>query len=51
MGETRMSFRLIGMTSVLTLAATGALADMNFNRIASFATYANKGLSQGLFAE
>jgi hypothetical protein len=44
MGETRMSltsFRLIGMTSVLALAATGALADMNFNRIASFATYAN----------
>ena len=35
------SFRLIGMTSVLALAATGALADMNFNRIASFATYAN----------
>jgi hypothetical protein len=36
-----MSFRLIGMTSVFALAATGALADMNFNRIASFATYAN----------
>jgi hypothetical protein len=36
-----MSFRIMSMTSVLALAATGALADMNFNRIASFATYAN----------
>lgn len=36
-----MSFRLIGMTSTLALAATGALADMNFNRIASFATFNN----------
>lgn len=36
-----MSFRLIGMTSTFALAATGALAEMNFNRIASFATFAN----------
>ena len=36
-----MSFRLIGITSTFALAATGALADMNFNRIASFATFTN----------
>ena len=44
MGETRMSltsFRLIGMTSVLALAATGAFAEMNFNRNASFETFGN----------
>ena len=29
------------MTSTLALAVTGALADMNFNRVASFATFAN----------
>ncbi|WP_439103823.1 esterase-like activity of phytase family protein [Celeribacter marinus] len=36
-----MSFKLIGMTSAFALAATGALAEMNFNRIASFATFNN----------
>jgi hypothetical protein len=31
----------MSMTSVLALTATGALAEMNFNRIASFATFGN----------
>jgi DNA-binding beta-propeller fold protein YncE len=33
--------RLMGLTSVLALCAGGAMADMNFNRVASFATAAN----------
>ena len=33
--------RLLGLTSVLALCAGGAMADMNFNRIASFATPSN----------
>jgi len=36
-----MSFRAISMTSILALTASAAAADMNFNRISSFATYAN----------
>ena len=36
-----MLLRLIGMTSTFALAATGALAETNFNRVASFATFAN----------
>ncbi len=36
-----MSFKLVGMTSVLAITATAAAADMNFNRISSFATAAN----------
>ncbi|WP_204113149.1 esterase-like activity of phytase family protein [Shimia biformata] len=36
-----MSFRTICLTSSLALAANGALAEMNFNRIASFATPRN----------
>lgn len=36
-----MTARLLGLTSVLALAAGTASADMNFNRIASFATVDN----------
>lgn len=36
-----MTFRTIGLTSVLALCAGSAFAEMNFNRIASFATYKN----------
>lgn len=36
-----MSFKLFNMTSVIAIAATSASADMNFNRISSFATFAN----------
>ena len=36
-----MTIRLAGLTSVLALSAGGAMADMNFNRIASFETTRN----------
>ena len=36
-----MSFRLLNMTSVIALMATSAVAETNFNRISSFATFAN----------
>jgi hypothetical protein len=36
-GESRMSLKLLGMTSVIAITATGAAAEMNFNRISSFA--------------
>ena len=36
-----MSLKLLGMTSTLAIAATTAAAETNFNRIASFGTYAN----------
>ena len=36
-----MHLKLVGMTSVLALCAGTAAADMNFNRIASFATSLN----------
>ena len=36
-----MSFRLLNMTSVIALMATSAVAEANFNRISSFATFAN----------
>ncbi|MGO4916933.1 esterase-like activity of phytase family protein [Pseudogemmobacter sp. W21_MBD1_M6] len=36
-----MSFRLLSMTSTIALMATSAAADMNFNRVSSFATHAN----------
>lgn len=36
-----MSLKLFGMTSVIAIVATGACAEMNFNRIASFATTQN----------
>lgn len=36
-----MSLRLVSTTSILALAATSALAEMNFNRISSFATSTN----------
>ncbi len=36
-----MSFKLAGMTSALAITATAAAADMNFNRIRSFATIGN----------
>jgi len=36
-----MNSRLLGLTSVLALAASAAAADMNFNRIAAFATVDN----------
>ena len=36
-----MSLRFLSMTSALAITATGAAADMNFNRISSFATSAN----------
>lgn len=36
-----MSARLFGLTSALALIAGSASAEMNFNRIASFATYTN----------
>ncbi|WP_458790781.1 esterase-like activity of phytase family protein [Yoonia sp. MH D7] len=36
-----MSFKLLGMTSTLAIVATSAAAEMNFNRISSFATSAN----------
>ena len=40
-GESRMSLKLLGMTSVIAITATGAAAEMNFNRISSFATFTN----------
>ena len=40
-GEPRMLPKLLGMTSVIATIATGATAEMNFNRISSFATFAN----------
>lgn len=39
--EFRMSLKLLGITSVIAITATGAAAEMNFNRISSFATFAN----------
>ena len=39
--QNHMTMRLIGLTSTLALVATGAVAEMNFNRIASFATAGN----------
>ncbi len=36
-----MAIKLIGLTSTLAVVATGAVAEMNFNRISSFATVAN----------
>ncbi len=36
-----MSLRLFSMTSVIALTATSATAEMNFNRISSFATFTN----------
>lgn len=36
-----MSLKLLGMTSVIAITATGVAADMNFNRISSFATFTN----------
>jgi hypothetical protein len=36
-----MSLKLLGMTSAIAIIATGATAEMNFNRISSFATFAN----------
>ncbi len=36
-----MSPKLVSMTSILAIAATSAAAEMNFNRISSFATTAN----------
>jgi sugar lactone lactonase YvrE len=36
-----MSLKLACMTSILALTANAAMAEMNFNRIASFATYHN----------
>ncbi len=36
-----MRFKLVGLTSTLAIIATGASAEMNFNRISSFATAAN----------
>ncbi|WP_417271297.1 esterase-like activity of phytase family protein [Celeribacter sp.] len=36
-----MSVKLLSMTSVIAIAATSATAEMNFNRISSFATFAN----------
>ncbi|MGP6089079.1 esterase-like activity of phytase family protein [Antarctobacter jejuensis] len=36
-----MHFRTLCLTSTLALAASAAVADMNFNRIASFGTYLN----------
>ena len=40
-GEPRMLPKLLGMTSVIAIIATGATAEMNSNRISSFATFAN----------
>jgi len=39
--ESNMSLKLLGMTSIIALTATHAEAEMNFNRISSFATFAN----------
>jgi hypothetical protein len=39
--EPRMLPKLLGMTSVIAITSTGAAAEMNFNRISSFATFAN----------
>lgn len=36
-----MSIKLFGMTSAIATIASAASADMNFNRISSFATHAN----------
>jgi len=36
-----MSFRTIGFSCILSVAACAAYADKNFNRVASFATYHN----------
>ncbi|MGB0903800.1 MAG: alkaline phosphatase, partial [Mangrovicoccus sp.] len=36
-----MTTRLVCLTSVLALTAGSAMAEMNFNRIANFATYLN----------
>ena len=36
-----MRFKLVGLTSALAIIASGACAEMNFNRISSFATAAN----------
>ena len=36
-----MSLKLLGMTSVMSIIATSGTAEMNFNRISSFATFAN----------
>jgi sugar lactone lactonase YvrE len=40
--------RLLGLTSVLALTAGGAMADMNFNRVASFATPSNMAAGEDL---
>ncbi len=42
-----MSIKTVGLTSAFALIASGALADMNFNRIASFGTYLNNGDMSG----
>ncbi|WP_380053864.1 esterase-like activity of phytase family protein [Falsihalocynthiibacter sp. SS001] len=36
-----MPFKLLCMTSVIAITATASAAEMNFNRISSFATFAN----------
>ncbi|WP_284380213.1 esterase-like activity of phytase family protein [Amylibacter marinus] len=36
-----MSYKLLYLTTALSVAASGVSADMNFNRISSFATHAN----------
>lgn len=36
-----MSFRTLGLGCIISVAASAAFADMNFNRISSFATYQN----------
>ncbi|MBR9862873.1 MAG: alkaline phosphatase [Rhodobacteraceae bacterium] len=36
-----MALKLSGLASILAIAATGAAAEMNFNRISSFATFKN----------
>lgn len=41
LGTQDMTLKLIGLTSTLAIVATGAVAEMNFNRIASFATASN----------
>ena len=42
-----MTFKLIGLTSTLAIVASGAVAEMNFNRIASFATATNNADANG----